>query len=140
MKREQTLLFPENVHHTEGPIDQQIIAPNDFVLGAIYKIGRPSSIHFQYLNPTLDANTYTVASLSDFTAVQFVLIKATSVLRMKNGKKIAVFRHFQDEPFLGKFEKIYEQLNLSLSSKEIINLDSETRRKPEVNININTKS
>ena len=46
---------------------------------------------------------------------------------MTDGNRIAVLRQYQEEPFLNKYERIFAFVDMSVTRREIIPLDLETK-------------
>lgn len=128
MKKEWPTLFPEieNFNLTFNEKYQPQL--NDFAPGSIYRIGQPSKDNYQYIKPLIVPSKLTAKESDDFKAIHGLIIRVTSILRMVNGKRVAVLRHYQDQLFLGEFEKIFAQVDMSIASREIIALDLESKR------------
>ena len=127
MKKERPILFPVKQSINVVSIGKDQISLNDLSLGEIYRIGKPSDRYYESIYPVIDPDSLNAQEFEEFSAIQGFLIKVTSILRMLNGKRIAVLRHHQDEPFLNKFGKIYAHVDLGITTREIIPLDLETK-------------
>jgi len=128
MKKERFALFPEIESFNLTSNEKYQPQLNDFSPGSIYRIGQPSKDNYQHIKPCILPNTLTAKESDDFKAIHGLIIRVTSILRMVNGKRVAVLRHYQDQLFLGKFEKIFAYVDMSIASREIIPLDLKAKR------------
>ena len=128
MKKERFTLFPEIESFRMASNAKYQLQLNDFSPASIYRIGQPSKDNYQYIKPFIDEGKLTAKESDDFKSIHAVIFKVTSILQMVNGKGVAVLRHYQDQLFLGKFEKIFAHVDMSIASREIIPLDLEAKR------------
>ncbi len=126
MKKERPVLFPEFENNNALPREKMKISLKDLTLGHIYKIGEPSSLHYQHISPVINSEENNISKLEDFSKIEGVMIKVTSILQMVNGNKIAVLMPYKSELILNTYEKIFAHLENSVTSSEIVSLDLET--------------
>lgn len=138
MKRERIELFPEIESFKVTPNEKYQLQLNEFLPGNMYRIGQPSKDNYQYIMPFIVPDILTAKELDAFKAIHGLIIRVTSILRMVNGKRVAVLRHYQDQLFLGEFEKIFAHVDMSIASREITHLDLETKRTLESVLNSKT--
>ena len=99
----------------------------DLLPGNIYRIGQPSANYYQHIASFIVLEELYARESDDFNTIEGSIIKVTSIISMVNGKRVAVLRHFQDQLFLCKFEKIFVHVDMGISSREIISLDLEAK-------------
>lgn len=128
MKKERFALFPEIESFNLTSNEKYELQVNDFSPGNVYRIGQPSRDNYQYIRPFIHQDRLTEKQSDDFKAIHGLIIRVTSILRMVNGKRFAVLRHYEDQLFLGEFEKVFAQVDMSIASREIIALDLEAKR------------
>lgn len=127
MKKERPVLFPEFENSNELPSEQLRNSLNDLALGHVYKIGEPSSLHYQHIYPAINSEEMNISELEDFNTIQGSIVKVTSILQMANDNKIAVLMPYKAELLLNEYQKIFAHIENSVSSDEIISLDLETK-------------
>jgi hypothetical protein len=127
MKKKRVILFP-------GSEDTSVLKENNITkplkeirAGKIYKIGQPSNRYYQYIHPIIDPKTLNIQNLEDFKKIENIIVRVISILRMSNGSSIAVLKHYKDQKVIGNIEKIFADVDMSIKSKELVNLDSDTQ-------------
>ena len=128
MKKERPVLFPEFENSIALTSEKLKISLNDLTLGHSYKIGKPSSLHYQHVYPTINSEEMSINEHEDFSTIQGSIVKVTSILQMANGTKIAVLMPYKAELLLNEYQKIFAHIENSVISDEIIALDLETRQ------------
>lgn len=128
MKKERPVLFPEFENNIALTSEKLKISLNDLTLGYIYKIGKPSSLHYQHIYPAINSEEMNINELEDFSTIQGSIVKVTSILQMASGTKIAVLMPYKAELLLNEYQKIFAHIKNSVISDEIIALDLETRQ------------
>jgi hypothetical protein len=123
MKNKRTVLFPgdEILQHVASETSDNILY--DLLPGHKYRIGSPANLNYQFINPVIFPDKQHTGELEDFILIQGTIVIVTSIIQMSNGDRIAVLRHYKDELFLSKFDKIFALIDLAISNHEIISLN-----------------
>lgn len=125
MKNKRTILFPKDNVLQQLAEETSQITLQDLLPGKNYKIGPPSALNYQFINATIFPDEQNTGELENLLIIQGMTITVISIIRMVSGDRIAVLRHNEDQLFLQRFEKIFAQINMAVSSGEIIALDTE---------------
>jgi len=126
MEKERIVYFSEHENSTKGFGKVDKIELSLFSPGKIYRMGIPSDVHYRHIYPNIDCNILDTTEMEHLNLIQGSIITVTSIIRMVNGKRIAVLRHFEERPFLDRFDKIFADVDMAVASREIIPVDLET--------------
>lgn len=128
MKKERIVLFPGHEASSLEKRNTNKEELHDIAPGKAYRIGKPSNRYYEHIHPTLEPGQMTVSDFEGFRRIKGTIVIVTSILRMKNGDRIAVLRTYDDTFFMDEIKKIFAFIKMSLAREELIALDLEAQR------------
>lgn len=120
MKKSRPIFYPEfdDVKNNAERVDNkwQDIRPSQRL-----KIGRPSSLYFQHIYPSLNFKEHSINNFKEMLKFEGMEVFVTSILKMKNGESYAVLDRKENVFFSKNISRIYAEVEKSFLSNEIVN-------------------
>ena len=114
MKRNPIILFPEFLNVEER---------TNATVGELLRIGKPSRLHYEFIHHSLEYDSHKIVDIKKLLDLEGDDVKIASILKMKNGRDIAVLVKKDGNNFLEGIDKLFVEIKKALESKELLFLN-----------------
>ncbi len=114
MKRKPIILFPEFLNVEER---------TNATVGESLRIGKPSRLHYEFIHHSLEYDSHKIVDIKKLLDLEGDDVKIASILKMKNGRDIAVLVKKDGNNFLEGIDKLFVEIRKALECKELLFLN-----------------
>jgi|GEM_PF-1697715 len=119
MKKEIILPFPGYEKNaklsSKAAVDEISIRP-----GMSFRLGKPSNLYYEFIYASLHFERHTLADLKKMLKFRGLEVQAVSILKMKDGSKIASLSRSDGKAFSETMVRIFADVTKSLKSRELL--------------------
>lgn len=120
MKKSRPILYPEfeDIKNIAERVEHkwQDIRPSHRL-----KIGKPSSLYFQHIYPSLNFKEHSINNFKEMLKCEGMEVFVTSILKMKNGESYAVLDRKENNFFTKDVSRIYAEVEKLFVTNELVN-------------------